>query len=149
MLRVARVSSGRAFLRRLRQFWRFNRLWVSAQAGDNSFADEWQAVKRILAKLGIDGGFVVDVAAGDGVSYSSTLGLFRNDRWSGLAVEMDPEKFAQLAYLYADFNCQLARCRVTPGNIDSLLKGHEIPNDFDFLNLDIDSYDLFVIKELL
>jgi hypothetical protein len=149
MTRRASLLPSPSFLQRLERLWQFNRLWVRAQRRDNSSAGEWQAVTRILTTLRVDTGIVVDVAAGDGVSQSSTLGLFRSDRWSGLAVEMDPQKFAQLAYLYAGFRCQLAKCRVTPKNLDSLLKAHEIPNDFDFLNLDIDSYDLFVIKETL
>jgi hypothetical protein len=134
---------------RLGQLLQFNRLWVCAQRREHSSAGEWQAVRRSLDVLGVSTGCVVDIAASDGVSQSSTLGLFRNDRWSGLAVEMDPIKFAQLAYLYAGFRCQLAKCRVTPMNIELLLKAHAIPKDFAFLNLDIDSYDLFVVQELL
>jgi hypothetical protein len=62
---------------------------------------------------------------------------------------MDPVKFAKLAYLYAGFSCQLAKCRVTPENIVALLSAHEIPRDFEFLNLDIDSYDLYVMEAML
>jgi hypothetical protein len=149
MMGTAPIFPSPSFFQRLRQLWRFNRLWVRAQRRDNSWGGEWRAVARNLSTLGVDTGCVVDVAASDGVTQSATLELFRSDRWSGLAVEMDPKKFAQLAYLYAGFRCQLAKCRVTPRNIESLLKAHEIPNDFDLLNLDIDSYDLFVAKELL
>lgn len=107
-------------------------------------------MKRYLRILGISSGVVVDIAASDGVSQSCTLPLFRNPSWSGLAVEMDPKKFAQLAYVYAAYdNSRLARCRVTPENILSLLQAYEIPRDFDVLNLDIDSYDLFVVKQML
>jgi len=103
-----------------------------------------------MTRLQITEGFVVDVAASDGVALSCTLGFFKDVNWGGLAVEMDPEKFSRLAFVYAGFpNAKLARSRVTPSNVSALMQGFEVPSDFELLNLDIDSYDLYVIDELL
>lgn len=136
--------------RRLRQLFGLSRHYARAQSGDFSSAGEWPAIRHIFEVLGINSGHVVDIAASDGVTQSCTLELFRNPHWSGLAVEMDPVKFAHLAYVYAGFkNSRLARCRVTPDNVVNLLQAYETPRDFDFLNLDIDSYDLFVIQQML
>jgi len=58
--------------------------------------------------------------------------------------------FSKLSYLYADFEkVRLARTRVTPQNIGSLLIAYEIQKNFTLLNLDIDSYDLRVLEEML
>jgi hypothetical protein len=136
--------------RRFRQLLKLGRHWKSAQAGDHSHAGEGAEIRAVLDGLGVRGGYVVDIAASDGVNQSSTVALFRDPAWSGLAVEMDPEKFAKLAFAYASFSgVQLAKCRVTPRSVTSLLEAHEVPRDFTFLNLDIDSYDLFVIDEML
>jgi hypothetical protein len=136
--------------RRLKQLWRLSRHYTHSEVEDSSYAGEWNSVQRYLQILGIRSGQVVDIAAGDGVTQSCTLPLFRQPAWSGLAVEMDPEKFAKLAYVYAGYdNAKLARSRVTPENIGSLLRAYEISQDFDFLNLDIDSYDLFVVRQML
>ena len=55
-----------------------------------------------------------------------------------------------MQYIYRNFqNVQLSLSKVTPFNIIDLLKGFDVLKNFDILNLDIDSYDLFVIKELL
>src|SRR5688500_1612316 len=56
---------------------------------DASHAGEAAHLRDLLAKCGIDHGFVVDLAAGDGVAQSSTLFLFRSPPWRGLAIEMD------------------------------------------------------------
>jgi hypothetical protein len=123
---------------------------LKAMRGDDSFAGEYRYLRAVLARLQIDRGFVADIAACDGVSQSCTLGFFRDPRWRGLAVEMDPVRFARLAYLYARFpNARLARARVTPGNVASLLHAFEAPAGFELLNLDIDSYDLYVIDAML
>ena len=42
----------------------------------------------------------------------------------------------------------LSKTKVTPLNIEHLLNEFDVPQNFDILNLDIDSYDLFV-KNLL
>ena len=117
---------------------------------DHSYAGEYAYLRKIMTRLQIAKGFVVDVAASDGVGSSSTLGFFRDVNWRGLAVEMDPDKFSKLAFVYAGFtNAKLARSRVTPSNVSMLMRGFEVPPDFELLNLDIDSYDLYVIDELL
>ena len=123
---------------------------VASQQADNSFAGEYLGLSNLATSLGIQRGYLVDIAASDGYSQSCTFGFMRDGGWRGLAVEMDPGKFARLSYLYSNFlDCRLARSRVTPSNVGHLLKAFEVPEDFDLLNLDIDSYDLYVIDALL
>jgi hypothetical protein len=38
---------------------------------------------------------------------------------------------------------------VTPLNVLDLLSAYEVPKDFEFLNLDIDGYDYFVLEQML
>ena len=119
-----------------------------ARAGDYSFAGEAALVETLLEQLEVRQGYAADIAASDGVSQSCTVGLYRKG-WRGLAVEFDPEKFSKLAYAYEEFDVVLTRCKVTPSNVASVLRAAEVPSDFDFLNLDIDSYDLAVIEGVL
>jgi len=124
--------------------------YYQSRNGDASYAGEYGYLVKLISLLNLEKGFVVDIAASDGVTQSCTLGFFKDPNWSGLAVEMDPIKFSKLAFVYADLtNTKLARCRVIPRNVSSLLRGFEVPTDFTLLNLDIDSYDLFIIEEIL
>ena len=135
---------------RLYQAFKLSRHWEKAQNLDRSTAGEMAHLKGLVEKLGLKKGFVLDIAAGDGVAQSCTLDFFRRPGWQGLAVEMDPEKFAKLAFAYAGFDqVQLAKCIVTPENVAALLAAHRVPKDLALMNLDIDSYDLFVIQALL
>ena len=55
-----------------------------------------------------------------------------------------------LSNIYKDFkNIKIAKTKVKPTNIVSLLEGFEINKDFGFLNLDIDSFDYQVLEKLL
>jgi hypothetical protein len=117
---------------------------------DGSFANERETLEQLTALLGFARGFVVDIAASDGLTQSSTVGFFSSMDWRGLAVEMDPIKFSHLAHTYAAFGgSQLARTRITPKNIVSTLDAFETPRDFEVFNLDIDSYDLRVLEACL
>lgn len=112
--------------------------------------DEQSVIQENLKVLGIEkAGYCVDIAASDGVTMSNTYPLYLNE-WKGLAVEFDPEKFALLASRYRFFSSvNLAKCMVTPENVVALLLANETPKEFDFLNLDIDGYDYFVLDQIL
>jgi hypothetical protein len=93
--------------------------------------------------------FAVDIGAGDGETMSNSYSLFRAG-WEGIAAEWDPARFAKLAYRYSVFpNARLIRARITPDNVLDLLASCETPREFGFLNLDIDSYDHYVLEKLL
>jgi hypothetical protein len=117
---------------------------------DPSAAGETAAVSALLAKFEIkDPGVAVDIAAGDGVNLSCTLPLYRDRGWSGLAVEADQKNFAMLCHAYQPFDrVQLGCLLVTPYNVVNLLRLYEV-TEIDFLNIDIDSYDLEVTAALL
>jgi hypothetical protein len=116
---------------------------------DDSFAGEYKYLRKLTAALGLEHGLVLDIAASDGYSQSSTLGFF-SEGWAGLAIEMDPNKFSHLAFLYSEFpRVKLAKNRVTPNNIVHIFDAFEIPHSISILNLDIDSYDLAVLEAIL
>jgi len=110
---------------------------------------EIAVTRSLLEQLGVRGGTAVDVAACDGVTKSNTLALYENG-WRGLAVEGDPRRFAQLARVYSRLpQVGLARLWVTPANIVGLLESAGVGEDFEFLSLDLDSYDHYVLAAIL
>lgn len=111
--------------------------------------NEEEIIEKYLNSLPLRGKYCVDIAASDGITMSNTLFLFKKG-WQGLAVEFDHDSFSKLASLYKEFpDVSLLRTKVTPTNIISILKACSCPNNFDFLNFDIDGYDFFVLDQLL
>jgi len=114
-----------------------------------SQSNEEEVIQRSLAALPAKTRFCVDIAAGDGITMSNTYSLFKSG-WGGLAVEGDGRLFRKLVDRYAKFpRAQFAKTMVTPDTVVPLLKSHSVPRDFDFLSLDIDGYDHFVLQEIL
>ena len=111
--------------------------------------DEEKIIERYLDCLPIKNKFCVDIAASDGITMSNTLFLFKKG-WAGMAVELDAEKFLKMSFLYRFFeDVSLMKTKVVPDNVVSVLKTGQCPKDFSFLNFDIDSYDFFVLDQLL
>jgi hypothetical protein len=121
---------------------------VAGGAGYSNFGEDG-IIRDLLGKIAVRHRFAVDIGAGDGETMSNSYALFAAG-WEGLAAEWDGGKFARLAYRYAGFpGARLARARVTPENVLGLLAAAEAPREFGFLNLDIDSFDHFVLERLL
>ncbi len=120
------------------------------RTGDYSYCGEQKIIEEVLAKLNesATSNFVVDIGASDGVDGSNTYPLFKNGA-HGLAVEPDNTKFAKLSEAYKDFNVNLFRGYATPDNIINILQSAETPKEPIFMNFDIDSYDYFVLRNLL
>jgi hypothetical protein len=122
----------------------------AALSVDHSYAGEAAHLRGLLVRCGISSGFVVDLAAGDGVTQSSTLFLFRDETWRGLAVEMDSTRFQRLAFAYRSLpNAGVLQRKITPDGVEGLLASQGVPMDFEVLNLDLDSYDLEVAAAIL
>jgi hypothetical protein len=117
---------------------------------DNSFANEFQVIERTLNIIGHHNRYLVDIGASDGITQSSTSKLLIHHNYSASLFEYHSENFSKLAFLYnsrSDIN--LVKTRLTPNNIVSLMKGLGVPQTFSFLNIDIDSYDLEILRSLL
>lgn len=112
--------------------------------------DEQNIISGLVSCLPDIVRYCVDLGASDGVTLSNSYPLFR-DGWSGLAVEPDLAKVSELAFALKDFESRIsvAACHVTPDNLAPMFKTYEVPRDFGFLTLDIDSYDYDVADELL
>ncbi len=108
-------------------------------------ADE---INRLIDNLYIKEGHFVDIGAYDGISNSNTFPLLTQG-WSGLAFEADRHRFVKMADLYRLLPVDIAATFVTPDNVVNLLKGFNTPIEFDFLSIDIDSYDYHVLEALL
>ena len=103
---------------------------------------------ELCEKFQINKGYYVDIGASDGWTSSATFPFAKSKNFSGLSIEPDSEKFKN-EFIYKNFNNIISNSKVTPENVIYLLKEFDVPENFDLLNLDIDSYDLFVVKGLL
>ena len=112
--------------------------------------------------------YCVDVGAWDGVHLSNSHSLLvpscnntdQRCRWRGILIEAHPERFIDLQRLHEPLgnvcvqehvSC-MAELSSTRG-LSSILRRHasqiNLPSDFDFLSIDVDGYDYWLLNDIL
>ncbi len=119
---------------------------VHSQNGEDGIIEE------LLKRLNITSGWVCEFGAWNGIYLSNTFNLVEK-KFNAVFIEGDSKRYNDLLKTaeqypnivpikaFVDFNS-------TPNSLDNLLKKTDIPNDFDILSIDIDSYDYQVWKSL-
>lgn len=109
-------------------------------------------IAHIMSVLGIKTGFCVEFGAWDGLVGSNTWRLLNEDKWNGLLIEADPEKFVQLEERYRE-NSRVTTIQTLVdwkgrNSLDAILSSHNVPANFDLLSIDIDGNDYHVWANL-
>ena len=112
--------------------------------------DEQYLINDIFSRLPLkETKICVDIGAGDGVTFSNSYFLFKKG-WKGMVIEADENQFFNLSHYMKEFkNVDCIRTFVSPENVNKIIGINNIPKDFDFLSLDIDSYDYYVLEKIL
>ena len=106
-------------------------------------------IEKIFEVIEPTARYCVEFGAHDGVTNSNVRNLIVNHGWSGLQIEGDEEKAAQLAANYADHpSARTMQAWVWPGNIELLFREAGVPKDLDLLVIDIDSNDYYVWRAI-
>lgn len=97
--------------------------------------------------------FALNIGAGDGKTHDPVYPLFSEHGYAGLVMEAHPAAVAALLETLSPFNAtgELRICaeRVRPPAVRGLLKRFAVPRDLDALKIDIDSFDLPVMRAVL
>lgn len=111
---------------------------IKKQGGSGQF-EEAEIIAHIFENIGTTNKFLVDLGCGayGGATMSNTRDMM-NLGWQGFGVDMNPMADEWVVQQF-----------IQPQTIVPILKGKETPKDFDFLNLDIDSCDFWVLKNIL
>jgi hypothetical protein len=118
--------------------------WVTEIAslpsdGQHSQYGEDAIIDHIFKNIGLTNQYLVDLGAGAyGGSTMSNTRKLKQAGWKGFGVDV---KNKGEDWIIERF--------IKPDNVVSILAEQNTPKEFDFLNLDIDSCDFWVLKQLL
>ena len=114
---------------------------VYSQHGEDGIVEE------LLKRLNIENGWVCEFGAWDGIHLSNTFNLIENKNFNAVFIEGDKNKYKDLLKTVKKFPKIVPIQAIVDYNnnssnsLDNLLKQTDIPNDFELLSIDIDSYD--------
>jgi len=107
-------------------------------------------IQELFKRLKISNGWVCEFGACDGVLNSNTFFLV-NKGFNAVYIEPDKkmyEKLEELSKSYNTINPINSLIDLQENTLDNVLSQTEIPEDFDLLSIDIDSYDYQVWDSL-
>lgn len=110
-------------------------------------------IEELLNRLNITNGWVCEFGAWDGKHSSNTFNLVKNKQFKAIFIEGDNNRYNDLLKTVDEFQTIVPiKAHVdyndTKNSLDNLLKNTDIPNDFDILSIDIDSFDYQVWKSV-
>ena len=114
------------------------------QALGRSQKGEDVSLKWTFDNIGTTNKYYVEFGAIDGFEDCNTLYFREKEEWSGLLLESG--KWFPVAR-NDEINLQIET--VSKDNICSVFEKYDVPQDFDVLSVDIDSFDYWVTKEIL
>jgi hypothetical protein len=115
-----------------------------SQSGDDGI------IERIFSVVSDRPGLCCEFGAWDGVHLSNTRALALRG-WRGVMIEADPAKFAELQRNYADrpdVVCIQSEIDDGANRLDAVLDGAGVTDRLDFLSVDIDGLDYYVLESL-
>lgn len=123
---------------------------LDSQANVFSQAGEDGVIEKTLEFISDRDQWCVEFGAWDGTLYSNTRNLFVNKNYSAILIESDPEKFKDLQRNCAQYPAVRAVNKFVGfgdyDSLDTILAPTPIPQQFDFLSIDIDGNDYHVWK---
>lgn len=112
-------------------------------------------IEEIIKRLELTDIWCCEFGAWDGIHLSNTFYLVQTKNAKVIMIEGDKEKFFNLLETQSKYPTQIVALNYfvdhkqnSQNLLDSILANTEIPNDFDILSIDIDSYDLDVWESL-
>jgi hypothetical protein len=108
---------------------------VRSQSGEDGI------IEHVFSKIPARKKYYVEFGAADGEWLSNTWNLRNNFNWNGLLMDSDSEavkKSNGLVHLED----------ITSQNINDLFQKYSVPENFDFLSIDIDGDDIYIFDAL-
>lgn len=109
-------------------------------------------IEAILDCLPDKDNWCVEFGAWDGIYLSNTFNLIQNKNYKSVLIEADKNKFQDLKSNLDGFGSILINEFVTfsgDNTLDRLLSKTPIPQNFDFLSIDIDGNDYYILESLV
>lgn len=111
---------------------------VNPEVLGNSQKGQDSSIKHVFDTIGTTNKFCIEFGAVDGYDGSNTLFL-RNQGWNALLLDN----------MYENPSINLHRRHITKDNICSIFKVFNVPTDLDFLSIDIDGNDYWILSSIL
>lgn len=105
-------------------------------------------IEEIFKRIGEKGKFFVEFGVEDG-KQNNTRYLLEKKGWRGLWIEGAPERAEEARAAFKRYPIHVDPTFITQKNIAKIFEANNVPKNLDFLSVDIDGNDYWILKALL
>ena len=108
-------------------------------------------IEKILEHIPDRNNWCVELGAWNGIHLSNTYNLIKNKNYKSVLIEANKRKFQELKNNLKAFDTILINEFVMfsgANTLDNILSKTKIPRNFDFLSIDIDGNDYYILESL-
>jgi hypothetical protein len=103
---------------------------------------------EIYSKIVNPTNYVIDIGASSGVNSDPVYPFISNNKYKGLCIEGNAQNIPRLRQNISS-TFDIYNGYITPHNVLSIFEQYKVPRFFDVLKIDIDGYDLDVLRTIL
>ena len=103
---------------------------------------------EIHTKIANPTNYIIDIGASTGVNSDPVYQFISNNKYKGLCIEGASQKIPSLRQNISP-TFDIYNGYITPHNVFSVFEQYKVPRFFDVLKIDIDGYDLDVLRTIL
>lgn len=103
---------------------------------------------EVHAKVVNPTNYIIDIGASTGVNSDPVYPFISNNKYKGLCIEGSAQKIPSLRQNISH-TFDIYNGYITPHNVFSVFEQYKVPRFFDILKIDIDGYDLEVLRTIL
>jgi hypothetical protein len=104
-------------------------------------------IDNIFKLIGTTNKFCVEFGVYNGMDDNTTR-LIHWHQWQGLYIECDDKQYDQIVANCSRFPVKVIKSFITAENINELFAQGDVPQDLDFLSIDVDGMDYWLWKSL-
>ena len=104
-------------------------------------------IDNIFNKIGTTNKFCVEFGVHSGMT-DNTSQLIQYCQWHGMYIEYDEARYNQILDNCAGLPVTVIRSFITVENINDIFAQGDVPQEFDFLSIDVDGMDYWLWKAL-
>ena len=127
-----------------------NSNWLYEQYGYNVTSQHGEdgVIEKMFRIIKPTNKFCVEFGAMDGITWSNTYNLIMNHDWRSVQIEMRGDFFKDLVKTYEHKPVVCINKTVLPENIETILTQNNVPQDLDFMSIDVDGLDYNIFEAM-
>lgn len=105
-------------------------------------------IEYIFSQIGFTNKISVEIGVSSDIHVCNSINLVKNHEFFGFFIDKDKNFSLESQIFFKEKNVKLINAFITQNNANNIFLDNNIPDNIDFLSLDIDGNDFYILKAM-